>query len=115
MGAAGSNPRWWTLLLEGLLAIMTGVIAFVWPGLTALMMVYLVASWAVVTGILGIAAAVRLRNIIEGEWLMGLAGAASVVLGMMLFAWPASGALLLVWLIGSYMLIFGALLLGLAL
>jgi uncharacterized membrane protein HdeD (DUF308 family) len=106
--------RWWALLLEGVLGIVAGLVAVLLPGLTAAVLVYLIAGWAVATGVFEIVAAVRLRQEIEGEWLLALSGVASVLLGVLLIVRPGPGALALVWLIGSYAIVFGALLLVLA-
>ena len=103
-----------TLVLEGLLSVAAGIVAFVWPDITALALLYLIAAWAVVTGILEIVAAVALRRELENEWFLGLMGAASVLFGVLLFARPGAGALTVTWLIGAYAVAFGALLLALA-
>jgi uncharacterized membrane protein HdeD (DUF308 family) len=102
------------LLLEGIAGIGAGVLTFVWPGLTALVLLYLIAFWAIVTGIFEVVAAIRLCRAITIEWLLGIAGVASVVFGVLLVAFPGAGALTVVWLIGIYALVFGLLLLGLA-
>jgi len=107
--------RWWVLLLEGVFGVTAGVLAFVWPGITALVLLYLIAAWAIVTGIFEIAAAIRLRKEITGEWLLALSGILSVLFGVLLLAWPGAGALAVVWLIGAYAIIFGALLIALGL
>ena len=104
------SPRWWTFLLEGLLGIGAGVVALIWPGLTSLVLIYMIASWAVITGILEIAAAVRLRNEISNEWVLGLGGLVSIGLGILLFFQPAAGGLAIIWTIAAYALIFGVLL-----
>ena len=102
------------LILEGVVGILAGVAAFVWPDITALALLYLIAAWAVVTGILEVVAAVALRRELESEWFLALMGAASVLFGLVLFVRPGEGALAVTWLIGAYALAFGALLLGLA-
>jgi uncharacterized membrane protein HdeD (DUF308 family) len=102
--------RWWTFLLEGLLGIGAGIVALVFPELTTLVLIYVIASWAVITGILEIAAAVRLRDEIENEWVLGLGGFVSIVLGVLLFVQPAAGGLAIIWIIAGYALIFGILL-----
>lgn len=104
----------WAPLLEGLVGIVLGLLAFSFPGLTALALVYLIAAWAIVTGVLEIAAAIRLREEMEGEWLLALSGVISVLLGLALIAFPRTGALAVVWTIGVFAIIFGISLLGLA-
>jgi uncharacterized membrane protein HdeD (DUF308 family) len=108
--AAGRQARWWPLLLEGVLGIAAGVVTFLWPNITALALLYLIAAWAIVTGVFEIVAAVRLRREIEGELLLGLAGLASVIFGILLILFPGAGALAVLWLIGAYAIGFGILL-----
>lgn len=112
--AAEHHERWGAFLLEGIAGIAAGVLTLVWPALTAVVLLYLIAIWSVIKGALKIAAAIRLRRTIRGEWLLGLNGAFSVLFGILLVAMPAIGLLTLVWLVGAYAVIFGALLLGLA-
>jgi uncharacterized membrane protein HdeD (DUF308 family) len=100
------GSRGW-LAVEGALGIIAGVVAFVWPGITALVLLWLIGFWALVTGILEIVAAVRLRREIRGEWMLVLSGALSVLFGILLLVWPASGALAVVFLIGLYAILFG--------
>ena len=109
------GDRWWLLLLEGITGIAAGVVTLLWPGITALVLLYVIAAWALVTGVLEIAAAIRLRKAIKGEWLLVLSGILSVVLGVLLVLWPGPGALALVIWIGAYAFVFGALLLALGL
>lgn len=104
----------WALLVEGIVGIGAGVVTFVWPGLTALVLVYIIAFWALMTGVLEIAAALRLRKVIHNEWRLALSGALSLVFGIALLASPGTGAIALVWLIAAYAVIFGAMLLALA-
>jgi uncharacterized membrane protein HdeD (DUF308 family) len=112
--AAQRHRRWGMLLLEGLAGIVAGILTFVWPGITTIVLLYLIAAWAVVTGILEVVTAIALREELRGEWLLGLSGVASVVFGILLFAQPGAGAVALVWLIGWYAIIFGILLLAVA-
>src|SRR5207244_2889881 len=97
-------PRFGSLILGGLLGILAGLLAFVMPGITGLGLLILIASWAIVTGILEIIAAIKLRKEISDEWLLVLAGVASFAFGIVLFLQPAAGALVLVWWIGAYAL-----------
>jgi uncharacterized membrane protein HdeD (DUF308 family) len=106
----GENKRWWVLLLEGILGVAAGLVAFLVPGITALALLILIAAWAMVTGAFEIAAAIQLRKHIKGEWLLALAGIASVLFALALLFNPAAGALALVWLIGAYSIVFGVLL-----
>jgi uncharacterized membrane protein HdeD (DUF308 family) len=108
------NPRWWAVALAGVAGIIVGVLTFVWPGMTGLALLYLIAAWAILTGILEIVAAIELRRVIEGEWLMVLSGILSVVLGVLLVAFPGAGALGLAWLIGIYAFVYGLLLIAFA-
>lgn len=108
------EKRWWLFLLQGIAGIIVGIMAFVWPGITALVLLYIIAAWAIVTGIFEIVAAVQLRKEIEGEWLLGLGGIASVLFGVLLVGFPGAGALAVVWIIGAYSMLFGILLMTLA-
>lgn len=102
-----SSDRWWVLLLEGLLGLAAGVIAFIWPGSTALALLWVIAAWAILTGILEIVAAIRLRQEVENEWWLGLGGLTSIIFGVLLVIWPGSGLVTISWLIGFYAIAFG--------
>jgi uncharacterized membrane protein HdeD (DUF308 family) len=108
------NDRWWLGMLEGMVDIAAGVIAFLFPGAAAIVAVFVIAVWAIITGLLEIAAAIRLRQEINNEWALGLTGLVSVVLGVIMVINPGAGLLGLVWAIGSYAIIFGALMIYLA-
>jgi len=103
----------WTLVVVGILGIGAGIVTFLWPGMTALLLLMFIAAWALFMGIFQIAAAIRLRKEIEHEWLLGLSGALSVLFGVLMIASPGAGALAVVWLIGSYAIFFGILLITL--
>jgi uncharacterized membrane protein HdeD (DUF308 family) len=109
----GRGP-WWLLLIEGVVSIGAGVVTFVMPGLTALLLVYVIGAWAIITGALEVAAAVRLRKEITNEWWLALSGVLSIVFGALVMLAPGAGALAMVLWIGGYSIVFGALLLGLA-
>jgi uncharacterized membrane protein HdeD (DUF308 family) len=111
----GVSDRWWMLLLEGLVGIAAGIVTLVWPGITALALLYVIAAWALLTGAFEIAAAIRLRKIITGEWLLVLSGIASIGLGILLMIFPGPGALVMVLWIGAYAFVFGILLIALSL
>ena len=101
---------WWALLLSGILGIIAGVIAFLLPPVAAMALLYLIAAWAIVTGILSIVAAIRLRKQIEGEWLMIMTGILSILFGVLLAVFPGPGALAVVLWIGAYMFVMGIML-----
>jgi uncharacterized membrane protein HdeD (DUF308 family) len=108
------RPRWWLGLLGGLVSIAAGVMALLWPGITALALAILVGAWAVVTGVAQIARAVRLRRAGRRIWLLALAGVLSVVAGVLILLWPAAGAIGLALLLGVFALVYGATLAALA-
>jgi uncharacterized membrane protein HdeD (DUF308 family) len=110
----GKDQRWWVMVIQGLVGIGAGILTFLWPGMTALVLVYFIASWAVVTGVLAIVTAIQLRKEIRGEWLLALSGALSVIVGVAMIFLPGAGALALVWLIASYAIALGILMLVLA-
>jgi uncharacterized membrane protein HdeD (DUF308 family) len=97
----------WALLLIGLVGIGAGIVTFLYPGLTALALLFFIATWNILRGIFEIVVAIRLRKELEGEgWLM-LGGAASVAFGLLLMLRPGAGALALLWLIGMFAIAFG--------
>jgi uncharacterized membrane protein HdeD (DUF308 family) len=111
--AASAHERWGGLLFGGIVGILAALITMFWPGITALALVYVIAAWAVITGIAEITTAVRLRKHISGEWLLGLAGAASILFGILIATMPIVGALAIALWVGAYAFVFGALMLAL--
>jgi uncharacterized membrane protein HdeD (DUF308 family) len=114
IGGRREQEHWWVLLLLGLAGVALGVLTFLNPGITALALLFYIAIWAIVTGVLQIVAAIRLRKEIEGEFWLALAGAASAGFGLLLIARPGAGALAVLWIIGAYAIVFGVVLLILA-
>lgn len=112
-GRAGSP--WMGLLFEGLISAATGVLVLVWPEMSGLILLYVIGAWAVLTGVLEISAAVRLRREIDGEWILVVNGLLSIGFGILVYLWPAGGILAVVWLVGLYAIVFGVLLLLLSL
>ena len=111
--SAERGAPWWAMLVQGVLGIIAGCLAFFIPGLTALALLYLIGGWAIATGVLSIVTAVRLRKQITGEWVMVLSGVLSIIFGVLLFAFPGPGALaVLIW-IGAYAVVFGIMLISL--
>jgi uncharacterized membrane protein HdeD (DUF308 family) len=110
----GSEP-WWLLLLEGIAGVAAGVMTLLWPGITAILLLYLIAAWALVTGAFEIAAAIRLRKVIDDEWLLALSGIASIALGVLLMIFPGPGALVLVLWIGAAAFVSGIMMIALSL
>jgi uncharacterized membrane protein HdeD (DUF308 family) len=108
------HDRWGWMLVEGIVGIGAGLIAFFMPGVGALAIVWLVAAWAVITGVLEIGAAIRLRKIIEGEWMLMLAGVLAILLGFFIMSRPGLGALLLTTWLGVYAIFAGIVTLFLA-
>ncbi len=113
VGRGNTDIRWW-LVLVGLVGIGIGIVTFLWPGLTALTLLYFIASWVIATGVLQIVGAIELRNVIEDEWWLILDGALSVLFGIFLFIMPGAGALALIWLIALFAIAFGILMIGFA-
>jgi uncharacterized membrane protein HdeD (DUF308 family) len=109
-----SNEDWWLPLMVGLVSLGAGAIATIHPDLTALVLVLVVGANAMVTGVLDIATAIRLRKSIRNEGLLILNGVVSIAFGVLVFLFPDAGALALVWLISFYAILSGILLLAFA-
>jgi uncharacterized membrane protein HdeD (DUF308 family) len=108
-----AQSRWW-LILIGILGIAAGLLTFLWPGITALVLALFIGAWSLIHGIFEIVGAIKIRKEIDNEWWLILSGALSVLFGLVMLIMPGAGALALVWVIGAYSIIFGALLVGFA-
>jgi uncharacterized membrane protein HdeD (DUF308 family) len=109
-----TNDRWWTDILIGVAGVIAGILIMALPGVTAVVAIYFIGAWMVVTGVLQIIAALRLRQEISNEWWLVLSGVLSVIIGLYFLAFPGDGAVSLVWIIGIYAILFGAMLVVLA-
>ena len=103
----GRRGHWLLLLLWALVGVAVGFITLVNPLITAVALIFYIGGWAIATGVFEIAAAIRLRKEIEGEWRLILGGVLSILFGAVLFLRPGVGALAFIWLIGSYAFLFG--------
>jgi uncharacterized membrane protein HdeD (DUF308 family) len=114
MRQSPARGRSWAQVVQGLVGIAAGVLTLLWPGITALALVWFIGAWAIVTGALEIAAAIRLRRVISGEWMLGFSGLLSIVFGMLVLAFPAAGAVGISWILGAYAAAAGVILIALA-
>ncbi|RYD79575.1 MAG: HdeD family acid-resistance protein [Verrucomicrobiaceae bacterium] len=117
LGLSGKEGHhiWWQMILTGLLGIATAILTVLWPKLTAVLLLLFIASWAILHGIFEVAAAIRLRKEIEGEWMMIVSGVLAILFGIFLFMRPGAGILTMVWLMGIFAAATGALQVALAL
>jgi uncharacterized membrane protein HdeD (DUF308 family) len=113
VGRGTAEFRWW-LVLVGLLGVAVGIATILWPGLTALTLLYFIAGWIVATGLLQIIGAIELRKTIANEWWLVLDGALSVLIGILFFVMPGAGALAFIWLIAGFAIACGILMVGFA-
>jgi len=113
-GEPDARRNAWAVAIMGVLGVLAAIVTFFLPGLTAITLVYVIGFWAILMGIFEIAAAIRLRKEIEGEWLLALSGIVSILFGLFLAVAPGAGALGLIWVIGAYAIVFGILLIILA-
>jgi uncharacterized membrane protein HdeD (DUF308 family) len=88
--------------------VLAGIVSFVWPGITALALLFVIAAWAIVSGVAEIVFALSWPDTLAHPWLAALSGAISVVFGILLLVWPRSGAIALTWLVGIYAINYGA-------
>jgi uncharacterized membrane protein HdeD (DUF308 family) len=113
-GSAKPVPTWW-LVVVGLLGIAAGAVTFLWPGITAVLLVLFIGAWALVHGIFEIIGAIQLRKEIDNEWMLILGGVLSVLFGAIILIAPGAGALGLVWAIAAYSIVFGIIFIALSL
>jgi len=104
----------WALLIEGVIGIIAGILTFAWPAITAIVLLYVIAFWAILTGVFEIVAGILLRKVITNEWLLLVMGGLSFLFGLLILFAPGAGALAIVLWIGAYALVFGVFLLALA-
>jgi len=109
-----ASSRWW-LALMGVVSILASAVAFFWPGVTALVLLMFIAAWAIVIGALLIYGAIELRKVIANEWWLILSGVLSIAFGVLMVLRPGAGAVAVIWTIAWYAIVFGCLLIGLAL
>lgn len=109
------GPPWWALLISGVLSLVAAGVAFTRPDLTLVVLRYLIAAWAVASGLSHVAAAFRLRKAIAGEWTLALAGALAVLFGVSLVLYPAGGALAVASWISAFAVVYGLALIALGL
>ena len=114
-GIVGNNPkmRWW-LVIAGLVGIGAGLTTLLMPGVTALVLLFFIAGWAIGVGVMQIIGAIRLRKEIDNEWMLIASGALLVLFGLVLFFQPGAGALGLIFVIGAFSLIYGVTLIAFA-
>jgi uncharacterized membrane protein HdeD (DUF308 family) len=113
--AAGIRGREGWAIFEGVVSVIAGVVMLAWPAITALVLLYLVAVWAIITGVARIVAAIQLRRVLRNEWLLVGSGLASVIFGLIAAIFPGAGILALVWLLAAWLIVLGVLLVALAL
>jgi uncharacterized membrane protein HdeD (DUF308 family) len=111
--ASKAHERWGVLILEGIAGIAAAALTILWPAITALALIFVIAGWSIVTGVLEIVAAIKLRRYIEGEWLLALGGIASIAFGVLVTIAPLAGALVIALWVGAYALVSGVLLISL--
>jgi uncharacterized membrane protein HdeD (DUF308 family) len=105
--AGEAHMRWGWLAVAGIVGVAAGIVSFVWPGITALALLFLIAAWALVSGVAEIVFALAGPDTLAHPWLAALSGALSVVFGILLVVWPRSGVIALTWLVGIYAIIYG--------
>jgi uncharacterized membrane protein HdeD (DUF308 family) len=107
------KQRWWPLMMEGVAGLTTAIVTVAWPTLNELALVYIIAAWAFVTGLLEITSGLRLRKYVAGEWLLTMSGVASIALGFFALVLPLTTPTEIALWVGGYALAFGAVLVAL--
>ena len=108
LGGRDESETWWILLLTGAAGICAALVTLISPGITAVMLLFLIAFWAIVTGFLEVVTAIELRKEIDGELWLGVGGLITIAFGVFLLARPEVGAIAVAWLIACYAMAFGA-------
>jgi uncharacterized membrane protein HdeD (DUF308 family) len=104
---AADGRTWWEMVVLGLLGVGFGIAALAWPGLVITTLLMLVGAWAVARGVLEIVAAIKLRKVLDDEWILGLSGALSIAFGAVLLAKPLEGAVIIGIIIGCFLFVYG--------
>jgi len=115
VGMIAGGKAWWQMILIGLVSIVAGIGTFAWPALTALALLALIAGWSIIRGVVEIMAAIRLRALVENEWMLILGGLCSILFGVLVAVRPRAGALAVLWIIGTFAIIYGVLAIALSL
>jgi uncharacterized membrane protein HdeD (DUF308 family) len=105
-GRGGAGRRWW-LAIVGVAGVAAGVITFMWPGMTLVLLLAVIAAWAIVIGVFEIIGAIRLRREIDNEWALILTGVLWAAFGVALVARPAAGAVGVAWILGTFAILIG--------
>jgi uncharacterized membrane protein HdeD (DUF308 family) len=106
--------RWWIGLVGGVLGLVIGGITLLRPRATTVFLLYLLAAWALITGVLAIVAAIRLRKTIQNEWYLILSGGVALIFSLIVFMRPVAAAVVMMWIISAFALVFGGLLISLS-
>lgn len=102
--------RWWPYFLLGVSGVLAGIITFAWPNITATALIYIIAVWALFGGITQVLAAVRLRDVVDSEWVLALSGLISVIFGLLIFSSPVpEGVMAIAWMVGFFAIVVGML------
>ena len=112
---AGVRGREGWAIGEGVISVAVGIVIVVWPTITALALLYVIAAWAIITGIVRIVAAIQLRRVLRNEWLLVGSGVASIIFGAIAALFPGAGILALIWLLGAWLIVLGVILIAFAL